>query len=259
MSTQPYGILKVVLNVVYNQGKDMKRLIAMVALCTMVGPVSVGVAQRDEMPPGYPQSIEAGLQALLNRLRHEKPSTELLVKVSSTYFDLADDLLVDESKRREAYEAGAKAAEEALKLDDTIADAHFFHAVNLGSAERLKGLTNAAMVVRELKHCAQRAIELNPRHAQALQFMGGLLIELPWFLGGDEKKAQEYLERAVSADTNYTNAHLLLAKLYRKQGRIEEATQHLDAVILAGRPHYRYTWERKYKLEAERLRQEVAP
>jgi hypothetical protein len=209
------------------------------------------------MPPGYPQSLEADLQVLLGRLREGKPSPELLVRVSSTYFDLADDLLTDDKKRREAYEAGAKAAEEAFMLDDTNADAHFFHAVNVGSAARLKGVTNGAMVVKEMKQCAQRAIDLNPKHPQALQLMGALLIELPWMLGGDEKKAQEYLERAIAADGNYTKARILIAKLYKKQGRIQEARKQLEAVVLADRPHYRYAWERRYKPEAERLLQEL--
>jgi tetratricopeptide (TPR) repeat protein len=228
-------------------------------LCTFIGFQGAGdtLAQRDDMPIGYPQSIETDLQALLTRLRDGKPSAELLVRVSSTYFDLADDLLTDEKRRREAYEAGAKVAQQAFELDESNADAHFFHAVNLGSAERLKGLTNAAMVVKEITRCAQRAIDLNPNHAQALQFMGGLLIDLPWFLGGDERKAHQYLERAVAADTNYTNAHLLLAKLYMKEDRITEARAHLEAVIHAERPRYRYTWERKYKPEAERLLREI--
>jgi hypothetical protein len=40
----------------------------------------------------------------------------------------------------------------------------------------------------------RRAIEINPKHAQALQMIGGMLLEFPWFLGGSEKPAQEYLE-----------------------------------------------------------------
>ncbi len=224
---------------------------------------SIGIdstsAQRDNMPPGYPQSLEADLPLLLSRLREGKPSPELLVQVSSTYFDVADDLLTDETKRREAYEAGAKAAEQAFRLDDTNADAHFLHAVNLGSAARLKGVTNGAMVVKEMKQCAQRAIDLNPKHAQALQLMGALLIELPWFLGGDEKKAQRYLERSIEADGNYTKARILVAKLYNKQGRVEEAKKQLEAVIHADDPHYRYAWERQYKPEAESLLRTMSP
>ena len=215
------------------------------------------LAQRDEMPAGYPQTIEPELQALLGRLRKEPSSPELLVKVASTYFDLADDFLTDKVKRQAAYEEGAKAAEKAFQLDESNADAHFFHAVNLGNAARLKGATSGALVVNELKSCVGRAIEINPKHAQALQMMGGMLLDLPGFLGGSEKKAQDYLERAIAADGNYANARILVAKLYRKQGRIEDAKMQLEAVIQAERPHYRYTWERKYKPEAEQILKEL--
>ena len=210
-------------------------------------------AQRDGMPAGYPQSLEPALQALLARVGEGRPSAAILVQVSSTYFDIADDLLTEQAQRVAAYQAGVKAARQAFEMDDSNPDAHFFYAANLGSAERLKGLTNAAMVVKDIKHCAMRAIELNPKHAQALQMMGGLLMELPSFLGGDEKKAQQYLERAIASDGNFTNARLLLAKLYNKQGRADDAIRQLEAVLHAENPHYRYAWERTYKPEAERL------
>ena len=210
-------------------------------------------AQREEMPAGYPQSLEPALQKLLGRIQQGDPSSDLLIQLSSTYFDIADDLLTEQAQRMAAYQAGAKAAKQAFEMDDSNPDAHFFYAANLGSSERLKGLTNAAMVVKDIKHCAMRASALNAKHAQALQMMGGLLMELPWFLGGDEKKAQEYLERAIAADGNFTNARLLVAKLYTKQGRADDAKRQLEAVLHAEKPHYRYAWERTYKPEAERL------
>lgn len=216
------------------------------------------LAQRHEMPPGYPQSLEADVQSLLSRMGNGTPSPALLVRLSSTYFDLADDWLKDDTRRIEAYEAGVKAAEQALSLDNSNADAHFFHAVNLGSAALLKSVVNVVMVVNEIKHCLRQAIELDPTHAPALQMMGGLLIKLPWFLGGDEKQAQDYLERAIAADGNYTHARILVAKLYRKQGRLADAVTQLNAVVRADHPHYRFTWERTYKPEAERLLKELS-
>lgn len=232
-------------------------LIGCAALWLVVGAGPV-FGQRHEMPSGYPQSLEADVQALLSRMGEGKPSPELLVQLSSTYFDLADDWLKDDTKRLEAYEAGAKAAKQAYEIDDSNADAHFFHAVNLGSAALLKSVVNVVMVVNEVKRCVLHAIELNPKHAPSLQMMGGLLIELPWFLGGDEKQAQAYLERAIAADGNYTKARILVAKLYRKQGRVADAKVQLEAVIRADRPHYRYVWERTYKPEAERLLKELS-
>jgi tetratricopeptide (TPR) repeat protein len=228
--------------------------VAVVGTCIGLKEVS---AQRDEVPVGYPQSIEPELQALLGRLRDKPSSPELLVQVASTYFDLADDLLTDKVKRQAAYAEGAKAAKQAFQLDESNADAHFFHAVNLGNATRLEGVTSGALVVNEIKSCLSRAIEINAKHAQALQMMGGMLLELPWFLGGSEKMARDYLERAIASDGNYANARILVAKLYRKQGRIEDARKQLEAVIQAQHPHYRYTWERKYKPEAERILKEL--
>jgi hypothetical protein len=214
-------------------------------------------AQRNEMPPEYPQSLERDLQTLLVRVEKGDPSPELLVQLAETYFDLADDLLTDTAKRLAAYEAGAKAAQQSLEINDANADAHFFHALNIGSAARLQGVTNAALTVKEIKYCASRAIELDPNHSQALQMMGGLMMELPWFLGGSERKAQEYLERAITVDGNFANARIMLAKLYKKQDRMDDARKQLTAVILAEHPHYRYTWERKYKPEAERMLREL--
>lgn len=231
--------------------------IACATLWLGIGNDSV-LAQRNEMPSGYPKMLEGQLQALLNRTEAGAPSPELLVQLSSTYFDLADDWLKDDAQRIEAYEAGAQAAKRAIALNDADADAHFFYAVNLGSAALLKSVVNVALVVNEVKRAVSRAIELDSKHAPALQMMGGLLIELPWFLGGDEKKAQVYLERAIAADGNYTKARILVAKLYRKQGRIDDARVQLEAVLRADRPHYRYTWERTYKPEAERLLKEMS-
>ncbi|SLM46678.1 protein of unknown function [Nitrospira japonica] len=215
------------------------------------------VAQRNDMPVGYPQTLERELQLLLEEVRKGKPSPSLLVKLSETYFDMADDMLTDETKRLAAYDAGAEAAKQAFEMDERLADAHFFHALNIGSAARLRGVTNAAFAVKEIKYCAQRAIELDPQHSQALQMMGGLLMEIPWILGGSDKKAQDYLERSVAADGNFANARIMLAKLYLKQGRREEAKRQLEAVMHFDRPHYRYTWERKYKAEAERMLKEL--
>ena len=195
---------------------------------------------------------------MLRVIERGEANVELWTQLAETCLDLGDDLLMDEEMRQKAYQDGAKAAKHAFEIQDSNAQAHFLYAANLGSAERIKGLTNAAMKVKEIKQHVARAIELDPKHAQALQMMGGLLMELPWFIGGDEKKAQVYLEQAIAADGNFTNARILLATLYKKQDRVAEARQQLEAVIHAAHPHYPYTWARKFKPEAERLLKEMA-
>ena len=247
-------------NLLVMQAEQRRLLLIVLVLCGLVGldlRVSQAAGARDSIPLNYPQSLESELQHLLFIAQRGSLDPTLLVEMAETYMDLADDLYTNDEKRLLIYEEGGKAAGRAIELQDSNAHAHFLYAANLGSAERIRGLTNAAMKVKEIKRHVARAIELDDNHAQALQMMGGLLMELPWFLGGDEKLAQEYLERAIAADGNFTNARILLAKSYKKRNRIDDAKRQLEAVIHAEHPHYPYTWARKFKPEAEQMLKEL--
>jgi tetratricopeptide (TPR) repeat protein len=180
-----------------------------------------------------------------------------LLTLSQACLDAGDDLYSDPARRRQAYEEGAEAALRAIALSEETAEAHFLYAANLGNAVQLGGRARAAMSLSTIKAHLARAIALNPHHARALQFMGGLLADLPWFLGGRMDEAERYLHRAIQADSRYTNARLLLAKLYLKQGRVREAREQLNGVLTVVNPHYPYHWRRKFRPEAERLLQSL--
>jgi predicted Zn-dependent protease len=211
------------------------------------------LAGRDALPPDYPASLERELALVQSQIAAKGATIDQLVAAAELYLDSADDLFQEEGQKRLAYESAAEMAKRALQLDERHAHAHFLYAAALGSAERIKGLANAGLVLSEIKTHVRRAIDLDPTHAQALQMLGGLYAELPWLLGGSEKEAETYLRRAIAADGRYTNAHLLLARLLIKQGRPADARSHLDAVLHAEQPHYPYTWQRRFRPEAERL------
>lgn len=227
------------------------------ALCLLPTSGRAASIALDTIPPDYPQVLHRTVAALLARHAQSPQDPALLIELAEAYQDLADDALTDEQQRQTAYDAGADAARRALVLDERNADAHFLYATTMGSAERLRGLSNAALSVGDIKTHVARAIELNPTHAQALQFMGGLLAELPWVLGGSDRDAIVYLQRAIAADPNYTNASLLLAKLYLKSRRTAEAKAALESVRDAAHPHFPYTWARTFKPEALRLLQDL--
>lgn len=205
------------------------------------------------MPGDYPHSLRRELEVLRDAGGREPSDVGRLVKLADVYLNLGDDLLTDADERRAAYEAGARVAARALEIEETNAEAHFLYAANLGSAAQLKSLGPRGLAVGEIKRHVARAIELRPDYAQALQLMGGLLAELPRLLGGDPTEAERHLERAVALDGNFTNARILLAKLYIRRGRVEAARRQLLAVVHAARPHYPYTWARRLRPEAQRL------
>ena len=47
-------------------------------------------------------------------------------------------------------------------------------------------------------------------------------------------------------------------RIYKKQGRIDDAKRQLEAVIRADHPHYRFAWERTYRPHAEGMLKDLA-
>jgi hypothetical protein len=206
----------------------------------------------------YRQVVEQALQRAQSAAQLPTPTLDALVKLAQAYLDAGDDLYTDPRQQHGAYEKGAGAALQAIAMNERNADAHFLYAANLGSAVRLSGHDPRALLeLRTIKHHVTRAIELDPAHARALQFLGGLLAELPWVLGGREDEAERFLKQAIQVDSNYTNARLLLAKLYVKQDRTEEAKEQLAALLHTPHPYYPFHWRHHFKPEAERLLQSL--
>lgn len=145
-------------------------------------------AEHESLPPDYPASLEREVAVLQSQIATKGETVQRLVAGAGLYLDIADDLFEDAPQKRLAYESAAEMAKRALQLEERNAQAHFLYAAALGSAERLKGLANAGLVLGEIKAHIRRAIELDPAHAQALQMMGGLYAELPWLLGDARRK-----------------------------------------------------------------------
>ena len=210
-------------------------------------------SQKFSIPEGYPESLRQQRDHYTEALIEDINNPQLWKQLSHVYMNLADDLLTDTSEKIEAYDKGLKAATQAMTLHPDDAETHFLYAANLGSATRLRGITSGVVNLSEVMKHVDRAVELDPHHAPSLQMKGGLLAELPWYLGGNAELAKDYLRRAIEADGKYTNARIILAKLLINAGKIAEARVHLLAVVQAESPHYPYTWERRFRPEAQRL------
>ena len=111
----------------------------------------------------------------------------------------------------EWYRCGQQAAERALELDETNAEAHFLYAATTGLlSEQLPFWRISPKTPFELEQHLSRALALDPKHARALNMMGMLLNEVPGplrlFLHGEKEQAEGYLTQAVDVDPTSTSA-----------------------------------------------------
>jgi tetratricopeptide (TPR) repeat protein len=134
--------------------------------------------------------------------------------------------------RLAAYREGLQYAERALAADDNNADAHFARFANHGRILLMEGVTPNPINLLKANHDLERALELNPNHADALAAKGGMYRQLPRLLGGSQRKAEECLGRAIAIDPDHAlGARLELAQLYRDRGEPERGIPLLHKAI----------------------------
>ena len=145
----------------------LRRVIAqailMVALIGMGSPSIAGARNPVRTEP----SLQDTLKQLLSQKEQHASDPTFLIRLADVYLDLGDDPAREESARKAFYDEGAKAAKQAIDLQEQNAEAHYLYAANLGSAAQLTGLMASALTVKELKQHVDRALALNPRYAAA--------------------------------------------------------------------------------------------
>ncbi len=214
---------------------------------------TLALANEPAPPSDRTQALERELHTLLANQASASSDPQILVHLADLYLDLGDDAYPEETKRRAAYEEGAKLARRAIDLDESNAQAHYLYAANLGSAAQLKGVMASAFTVNDLKRHVRRALELNPNHAPALHMMGMMLEELPWILGGDADAALTYLNKAVTADPQYTHARLDLGRAYIKRQQIDAARRELNTILSQPPSRDQSASEIRHRQEARQL------
>lgn len=131
----------------------------------------------------------------------------------------------DEEAKLAHYRRGFELAKKAVAIDDESADAHFAYFANWGRILQQEGWFKNAFQLPTLLGHLDRALELNPNHADALASRAGLYLQLPKFLGGDPKKGEPMLRRAIAMDPDMAGGRLELAEHCMATNREEEASK----------------------------------
>jgi tetratricopeptide (TPR) repeat protein len=203
------------------------------------------------------QAAVAELQHTLGRAaRDTTPITppnplycEALWKAARQISDVAKQLLGDSLKQRRdsLYSVGRTWAEEAIRADSSVANAHFSLALVLGRLSRTRGGKERVRFGRIIYDETQRTIRMDPRHDGAYHILGMWNAEVKRLSGFTRFAAKTFLgagfmsranwdsavanmERAVQLNPQHVYHRLELASVYLDVDQPAKAKEQLQAI-----------------------------
>ena len=216
--------------------------------------------QADASLHHYQAAVEE-LQHTLGRAPHDttpiRPANplycEALWKAAREISDVAKQLLGDSLKQRRdsLYSLGRTWAEEAIRADSSVANAHFSLALVLGRLSRTRGGKERVRFGRIIYDETERTIQMDPKHDGAYHILGMWNAEVKRLSGFTRFAAKTFLgagfmskanwdsavanmERAVQLNPQHVYHRLELAGVYLDVDQPDKAKEQLQAI--AGLP-----------------------
>ena len=162
-------------------------------------------------------------------------------------------LHTEDGKEAEAsFTSGKDAAKIASNMEQQKPDGFFWYGANLGELCKRSPITVGLQSVGDVQEAMKKVIEMEPGYQGASAYDGLAQIELGTRLkGGSVEKAVEYLEKAISIESDNTNLRLHLAEAYLAQNKDTDARKQLD-LLLKMKPNPDYIPEHNESVAAAR-------
>jgi tetratricopeptide (TPR) repeat protein len=193
------------------------------------------VARADEL---YRQRATPGVVResvmVLSGARGESDRYEVQWRLSRAMFFLGETA-ESPTERRQMYEAGITAGQQAIALNEDRVEGHFWAGVNLALfAENNRGL-RGIRALRWARSELRRAIAIRESYHDAgpLRVLARLEHKAPRWLGADRRRARKYLERALEIAPRNCVTLRYAAELELDLGSPREAARLLHRLLSA--------------------------
>ena len=191
-----------------------------------------------------PAGAEAAADLYRQALSSDPENYEAAWKLARTLCWITDHAPRD--RRPAVSEEAVSAASRAVEINPGHPAGHFWLGTAYGFYGEAKGALKSLALLEPVKEEMAAVIRLDPGYegGGAYLVLGRLYFFLPGFLGGDNRKAVDYIRTALKHGPRRWVNHLFLAEVYINEGRKREARTLLES-ILAGPAEP--GWEPEYK------------
>lgn len=159
------------------------------ALCLTAAPALAAPAPADEAKTLYDQGS----------LRRAAAVCEQRLATNANDF-MANLVLARIRVSQDQLDEGIRLATVAVAVDPKSADAHFVLATGYGRKAQSVSKLTAAGWAGKVKKSGEAALAVDPKHADAMGILVDFYQNAPGIMGGDKKKAAEYVEKMIQVD-----------------------------------------------------------
>jgi tetratricopeptide (TPR) repeat protein len=178
-------------------------------------------------------------------------------KLARAAFSIGDRTDID-SEQDDMFREGIEAGKAAVQLQPNKPEGHFWLGANYGGRAANSTLSNLSSF-QDIKGEMEAVLKIDESYQgySAYLGLGRLYLQAPKVLGGDVKKAIEYMEKGVKLNPNNTVMRFHLAEAYEADNRNADAKKQLET-IMSATPDPKYVAEHKVALEkSKKLLQKI--
>ena len=137
--------------------------------------------------------------------------------------------------RKPALEAGVAAARKAVAISGGRCEGHFWLAANMGALAESFGLRQGIRYRTPIRESLERCLKIDPSFLDGSpdRALGRWYYKVPGLFGGNKKKSEEHLRKALSYNPRSIITLLFLGETLDELDRRVEARKVLEAAIAA--------------------------
>jgi tetratricopeptide (TPR) repeat protein len=138
-------------------------------------------------------------------------------------------------ERKPALEAGVAAARRAVAIDPARCEGHFWLAANMGALAESFGLRQGIRYRTPIRESLERCLKIDPSFLDGSpdRALGRWYYKVPGLFGGNKKKSEEHLRKALAYNPQSIITLLFLGETLHELDRTAEARKMLEAALAA--------------------------
>jgi hypothetical protein len=188
------------------------------------------------------------------RLETNPKDFESAWKLAQGYYWLGTNGL-PQPQRRAALESGVAAGKTAAAIDPKRPEGHYWMAANMGALAESFGLRQGIKYRTPVREALERVLAIDPAFLQgsADRALGRWYYKVPGMFGGDDRKSEEHLRKALTYNENSIITRLFLAETLEELDKRDEAVTQLRAAFEAPLDPDWAPEDKRFKQQAEAL------